>query len=91
MNKLVNLIKRKGYHNTFKILAFSDRYQLPLKDFLSELSDFSNHNSYYRIKDTLIENKLIEEIRINATKKIRATDKGIFLYQRLMEISNILE
>ena len=90
MDGLVNLIKRKGYHDTFKILAFSDDYEISKKDFHKELNDFSNYNSYSRIKNKLIDLDLIQETENNGVSKIKGTDKGIFLYERLIEISNIL-
>ena len=58
--------------------------------FYNELNKFSYYNSFFRVKDELIKKGLIK-IEVDANKKyIVLTEKGLNVYNKLVEINKII-
>jgi predicted transcriptional regulator len=85
---LIYLLKNKGFTDTMFILSRSDD-KINIHTFYRELCEFSYYNSYYRLKDELIRQGLIELQKIDKDKYIKLTKKGKELLKKLTEI-NIL-
>ncbi|MFX0186348.1 MAG: hypothetical protein ACFE8A_01290 [Candidatus Hodarchaeota archaeon] len=90
INDLTALMKKKGFLDTFHILTSSKDYKCEIHAFYNELNQFSYYNSFFRIKEELIKRKLIE-IEVNDGKKyIKLTERGVEVYNKLMEINDII-
>jgi len=90
ISDLTKILKKKGFRDTYHILA-SKNYKCEKHAFYNELNKFSYYNSFFRIKDELIKRGLLE-IKINDGKKyIMLTKKGIDVYNKLVEIKNIID
>ncbi|MFX1257701.1 MAG: hypothetical protein ACFFAN_07580 [Promethearchaeota archaeon] len=87
---IITLLKKKGFRDTFKILnAFKD-HKCDKHSFYNELNKFSYYNSFFRVKDELINRGLIEIEQSNNTKIVSLTKKGIDVYNKLIEIDELI-
>ncbi len=59
--------------------------------FYNELNKFSYYNSFFRVKDDLINKGLIEIEQNNKIKYIKLTVKGLEVYKKLHEISDLIK
>ena len=87
---LTDLFKNKGFQNTFQILSKFKNYRAERHKFYEESKKFSYYNSFYRIKDRLIENGLISVKKYKGKKYISLTKKGKQVYEKLIELNNII-
>ncbi len=90
LDNVINLLKKKGFSDTFNILFNSENYSVEIHGFYRELNKISYYNSFLRIKENLLRKNLI---RINKSKKkkyINLTDLGIEVYNRLIELNEII-
>lgn len=84
------LLRKKGFRDTFQILTSLKEFKCEKHLFYNELNRFSYYNSFFRIKDELIKRGLID-IEVDDGKKfITLTKKGIDVYNRLLEINDII-
>ena len=85
------LIKIRGIRDTFKVLSKHENYKADTHIFYNELNSFSNYTSFFRVKDKLINEGLISIKKDKNKKCISLTKKGILIYNKLVEINEILE
>ena len=90
LDNVINLLKKKGFSDTFTILLKCKSYKAELHEFFNELNKLSNYNSFYRIKDNLLQKNLISIKKFKVKKFIRLTYKGLNMYNKLLELNNIL-
>ncbi len=83
-------MKRKGFRETFYILQKQKDHKIEKDNFFNELNTFSYYNSFFRVKDELIEKGLIKIQQNNGSKYIELTEKGVDVYKRLKDINNII-
>lgn len=69
-------IHKKGFYQTLSILH-SIRGKVKLVNFYAKFNEDSYYNSFFRVKESLINNKLIEITRNGTNKRfIAITEKG---------------
>ena len=91
INDLIILLKQKGVRDTFQVLTQFENYKTDMKTFNRELIKFSYYNSFYRVKDALIEKGIIIIRKDNNKKYIALTQKGITIYNKLIELDELLK
>ncbi|MFX1377169.1 MAG: hypothetical protein ACFFA0_15295 [Promethearchaeota archaeon] len=88
--ELISLLKKKGFKDTMFVLTKNNN-QLDKHTFYNELNKFSYYNSFFRVKDELINKGLIEIEHNNKIKHIKLTEKGLEVYKKLEEINNLVK
>jgi len=87
---VVQFLKKKGFRDTYKVLTSVKNYKVEKHAFYNELNKFSYYNSFFRVKDDLIEKGLIQ-IEQNGNKKyIKLTEKGLTIYKKLVELNELI-
>jgi len=90
IDDLINFLKKKGFRDTLEVLIQFKGYKTDKHTFYNELNKFSYYNSFFRVKEDLI-NKGLIAIELNNKKKyVKLTDKGLEVYNRLVEINNLI-
>lgn len=90
IDDLISFLKKKGFRDTLEVLTQFKNYKTDKHTFYNELNKFSYYNSFFRVKDELI-NKGLIEIELNNKKKyVKLTDKGLDVYNRLIEINKLI-
>ncbi|HEY0088686.1 MAG TPA: hypothetical protein VGB37_07570 [Candidatus Lokiarchaeia archaeon] len=89
---IINFIKKKGFRDTFEVLSKFKNFTIDKHTFYNELNKISYYNSFFRVKDELINKGLltIEKDKINKKKQISLTEKGLNIYNRLMELNDLV-
>jgi hypothetical protein len=90
IDDLINFLKKKGFRDTLEVLTQFKNYQTDKHTFYEELNKFSYYNSFFRVKEELINKGLIEIERENKKKYVKLTDKGLEVYNRLVEINKLI-
>ena len=90
IEELINFMKRKGFRDTLEVLSQFKNYKTDKHTFYNELNKFSYYNSFFRVKDDLIDKGLIEIEQNNKKKYVKLTDKGLDVYNRLIEINSLI-
>ena len=90
LETLINLLKKKGFRDTYNILVKYKNYSVDLNTFYRELNKFSYYNSFLRIKKKLIERDLIDIKKLKGKKRISLTKKGIEVFKKLKELDSII-
>ncbi|MHA1282232.1 MAG: DUF6293 family protein [Promethearchaeota archaeon] len=91
IDELIGFLKKKGFRDTFHVLTQFKDYKTDKHTFYNELNKFSYYNSFFRVKDDLIKRGLIEIEQNGKKKYIKLTDKGLEVYNKLVEISRIIK
>ncbi|MEJ2293332.1 MAG: hypothetical protein P8Y23_01010 [Candidatus Lokiarchaeota archaeon] len=65
-------------------------YKTDKHTFYNELNKFSYYNSFFRVKDDLLKRGLIEIEHNDKKKYVKLTDKGLDVYNRLVEINKLI-
>jgi len=89
--ELIGLLKKKGFKDTLAVLVSKKDYKTDKHTFYNELNKFSYYNSFFRVKDDLIRKGLIEIENTSKVKYIRLTEKGLDVYNKLKDISDMLK
>ena len=90
INEVISFLKKKGFRDTFQVLTQYKNYETDKHTFYNELNKFSYYNSFFRVKDDLI-NKGLIKIEKNAKKKmVKLTKKGLDVYNKLVEINDLI-
>jgi hypothetical protein len=90
IDDLISFLKKKGFRDTLEVLIQFKGYKTDKHTFYNELNKFSYYNSFFRVKEDLIDKGLIA-IELNNKKKfVKLTDKGLDVYNRLVEINNLI-
>jgi predicted transcriptional regulator len=90
IDDLINFMKRKGFRDTLEVLSQFKNFKTDKHTFYNELNKFSYYNSFFRVKDDLIKKGLIEIELNNKKKYVKLTDKGLDVYNRLIEINSLI-
>ncbi len=90
ISELISLIKKKGFSDSFKVLSQFKDYKTDKHTFYNELNKFSYYNSFFRVKDDLIKKGLIKIEKNNKKKHIKLTEKGLVVYNKLIEINDLI-
>ena len=91
INELINFLKKKGFRDTMQVLTQFKNFETDKHTFYNELNKFSYYNSFFRVKDDLIKRNLIKIEQNNKKKKvIKLTDKGLEVYNKLVEINSLI-
>ena len=91
LDNVINLLKKKGFSDTYNILLKFKNYTVELHEFYKELNKISNYNSFLRIKEKLLQKNLININKSKKNKKyISLTGLGINVYNKLIELNDIL-
>lgn len=91
LEELYSFIKKKGFRDVLSVLTTSKNNKLDKHTFYNELNKFSYYNSFFRVKEDLIDKGLIEIENHNKKKYIKLTNKGLTVYQKLEEINELLK
>ena len=90
IDELINFLKKKGYRDTMTVLAQFKNFKTDKHTFYNELNKFSYYNSFFRVKDDMIEKGLISIEENNKKKIVKLTDKGLLIYNKLVEINDLI-
>jgi len=91
IDDLINFLKKKGFRDTLEVLMQFKNHKTDKHTFYNELNKFSYYNSFFRVKEDLL-NKGLISIELNNKKKyFKLTDKGLDVYNRLVEINNLIK
>lgn len=88
---LIGMLKKKGFKDTLEVLIDQKDHRTDKHTFYNELNKFSYYNSFFRVKDELIKKGLIEIENTNKVKYIKLTEKGLEVYNKLKDISDMLK
>jgi len=87
---LVWFLKKKGFRDTYQVLTQFKNYKTDKHTFYNELNKFSYYNSFFRVKEDLIKRGLIAIEQNKKKKYISLTDKGLLVYNKLVEINELI-
>jgi len=90
IDDLISFLKKKGFRDTLEVLSQFKNYKTDKHTFYNELNKFSYYNSFFRVKDEMIDRGLIEIELNNKKKYVKLTDKGLDVYNRLIEINKLI-
>ena len=90
LEDLISFLKKKGFRDTINVLTQYKNFKVDKHTFYSELNKFSYYNSFFRVKDDLIDKGLIEEENTNKKKMIKLTKKGLTMYNKLVELNDLV-
>ena len=88
--ELYSVLNKRGFFNTFQVLSQFKEYKAEKGEFYRIHNEFSNYNSFLRIKDKLIEIKLIHIEISNGEKYIGLTEKGLSVYNSLLRLNELI-
>ncbi|MFX0004242.1 MAG: hypothetical protein ACFE9C_06835 [Candidatus Hodarchaeota archaeon] len=88
--ELYSVLNKRGFFNTFQVLSQFKEYKAEKGEFYRILIDFSNYNSFLRIKDKLLESKLIRLETNNGQEYIGLTSKGKSVYDSLVHLNELI-
>ena len=74
INELIGFLKKKGFRDTLEVLMQFKNYKTDKHTFYNELNKFSYYNSFFRVKEDLIDKGLIEIERNEKKKFFKLTD-----------------
>ena len=87
---LVWFLKKKGFRDTYQVLTQFKNYKTDKHTFYNELNKFSYYNSFFRVKEDLIQRGLIAIEQNKKKKYIKLTEKGLLVYNKLVEINELI-
>ncbi|MGB5912457.1 MAG: hypothetical protein WBH31_14800 [Promethearchaeia archaeon] len=90
INDLISFLKKKGFRDTLAVLTQFKNFKVDKHTFYNELNKFSYYNSFFRVKDDLLNKGLIEIEQNNKKKYVKLTEKGLDVYNRLVEINKLI-
>jgi len=91
IDELISFLKKKGFRDTLEVLTNFEDYTIDKHTFYNELNKFSYYNSFFRVKEDLLEKGLIDIEQKESQKIIKLTDKGRDIYNRLVEINELIQ
>ncbi len=91
VEELINFIKKRGINDTFQILSQFENNKTEKHVFYDKLNRFSYYNSFLRVKDKLIEKKLISIEKNNDKTYIGLTEKGKKVLDKLTELNKLIK
>ena len=89
-DKLYLFLNKRGFFNTFQVLSQYKDYRAEKGDFYKQLNEFSNYNSFLRLKVKLLETGLIKLEISNGEEYIGLTEKGKIVYNNLIQLNDVI-
>ncbi len=89
--KLYLVLNKRGFFNTFQVLSQYRDYRAEKGDFYKKLNEFSNYNSFLRLKDKLLEMNLIQLDSNNGVEYIGLTEKGKTVFGNLIQLNDLIK
>ncbi len=89
--ELYIVLNKRGFFNTFQVLSQYKEFKAEKGEFYRTLIEFSNYNSFLRIKNKLMEKKLINLEKNNGTEYIGLTEKGRLVYDSLLHLEELIK
>jgi predicted transcriptional regulator len=85
--------RKKGFGETLEVLSSFKKSEAKQSQFFNTLKENKSYlNSFFRVKDDLLKNKLISyKLDNNNEKVIYLTEKGKELYNHILEIENLIK
>ena len=90
VEELINFIKKRGINDTFQILSQFENNKTEKRVFYDKLNRFSYYNSFLRVKDKLVEKKLISIEKNSGKMYIGLTEKGKTVLHKLTELNKLI-
>ena len=90
IEQLYSVLNKRGFFNTFLVLSQFEEFKAEKGVFYRILTDFSNYNSFLRIKDKLLESDLINLEKNNGSEYIGLTEKGKSVYNSLLRLNDLI-
>ena len=90
IEELVRLVKKKGFVDTLQVLTSFKNYKADKHAFYNALNKFSYYNSFFRIKEELLDRGLIKMEANGSKKYIILTEKGLSVYNKLVEVNKLI-
>lgn len=91
IEELVRLVRKKGFVDTLQVLMSFKGNRVEKHTFYNELNKFSYYNSFFRVKDELINRKLIRIETSDNKKYIVLTERGLAIYNKLVEVNKMIK
>jgi len=91
LENLINFIKVRGINDTFRILSQFDNNKIEKRVFYENLNKISYYNSFLRVKDKLLEKKLINIEKVDGKTYIGLTKKGKIILNKLVELNELIK
>jgi len=91
VEELINFIKKRGINDTFQILSQFENNKTEKRIFYEKLNRISYYNSFLRVKDKLIEKKLISFEKNDGKTYIGLTKKGKTVLDKLTELNKLIK
>ena len=91
LDNLLGVLKRKGLWDTLRVLAPYKTSKVDIHVFYNELKKFSYYNSFFRIKQDLVRRGLVKIELNNKKKYVRLTDRGLELFNKLVDITRMID
>ena len=88
--QLYSVLNKRGFFNTFQVLAKYRDYRVEKGEFYKKLTEFSNYNSFLRLKEKLLEMNLIQLDSNNGEEYIGLTEKGKTVYGNLLQLNDLI-
>lgn len=89
--KLYLVLNKRGFFNTFQVLSQYRDYRAEKGDFYKRLNEFSNYNSFLRLKDKLLEMNLIQLDSNYGEEYIGLTEKGKTVFGNLLQLNDLIK
>ena len=90
IENIINFIKKKGFGDTFEVLSKFKDFKTDKHTFYNELNKISYYNSFFRVKEEMINRGLLTIEKVNKKKHISLTEKGLNVFNRLKELNNLV-
>lgn len=91
VEELINFLKKRGVNDTFRILSQFENKKTEKRVFYDKLNSFSYYNSFLRVKDKLLEKKIISIEKNNGKTYIGLTEKGKTVLEKLTELNKLIK
>jgi len=89
--KLYLVLNKRGFFNTLQVLSQYKDYRAEKGNFYKKLNEFSNYNSFLRLKDKLLELNLIQVESNNGEEYIGLTKKGKIVFDNLQQLNDLFK
>jgi predicted transcriptional regulator len=91
MEELIKLLNKRGLYNTFNVLSLFNNYRADKHSFYQKLNEFSHYNSFLRIKNELLEKKLLLINNHNKASYYELTSKGKRMLSLIKELNKLIQ
>ena len=90
-DELVRFLKHKGINDVFEVLSQFSNFRAEIHQFYNKLNEFSYYNSFFRVRERLLDAGIIEIKKGRKANYISLTAKGKEIYRKLTELNDIIK